>query len=92
MGLPDFGQNCYQLHSVLAYGLEAIFLIECKIPSLKLAVQLLPKTSALEVRLVDLEQLDETRKDAAIANEAHKHVSSCNMTNLSALGSSLKGT
>jgi hypothetical protein len=53
--------------------LEAIFPIECEIPSLKLAVQLLPKTSALEVRLVELEQLDETRKDAATANEAHKH-------------------
>ena len=57
----------------LVYGLEAIFLIECEIPSLKFAVQLLPETSALEARLVELEQLDETRRDAATTNEAHKH-------------------
>ena len=56
----------------LVYSVEAIFLIECVIPSLKLVVQLLPETSALEARLVELEQLDETRKDVAIANEAHK--------------------
>ena len=56
----------------LVYGLEAIFPIECDIPSLKLTVQLLPETSSLEARLVELEQLDETRRDAATANEAHK--------------------
>ena len=56
----------------LVYGLEAIFPIECEIPSLRLAVQLLPETSALEARLVELEQLDETRRDVATANEAHK--------------------
>ena len=39
----------------LVYSLEAIFPIECEIPSLKLTVQLLPKTSALEERLVELE-------------------------------------
>jgi hypothetical protein len=57
----------------LVYGLEAIFPIECEIPSLKLAVQLLPETSALEARLVELKQLDETRRDAATANMAHTH-------------------
>ena len=57
----------------LVYSVEAIFPIECEIPSLKIAVQLLPKTSALETRLVELEDLDETRRDVAIANEAHKH-------------------
>ena len=31
----------------MVYGLEAIFPIECEIPSLKLTVQLLPETSAL---------------------------------------------
>lgn len=56
----------------LVYSVEAIFPIECEILSLKLAVQLLPKTSALEARLVELEQLDETRRDMATANEAHK--------------------
>ena len=54
----------------LVYGLEAIFPIECEIPSLKLVVQLLPETSALEERLMELERLDETCRDAAIANEA----------------------
>ena len=52
--------------------MEAIFSIECEIPSLKLVVQLLPETSALEARLVELEQLDESRRDAATTNEAHK--------------------
>ena len=57
----------------LVYGVEAIFLIECEIPSLIIAVQLLPKTFALEARLVELEHLDETRRDATTTNEAHKH-------------------
>ena len=56
----------------IVYGLEAIFPIECEIPSLKLAVQLLPETSALEERLMELERLDETCRDVEIANEAHK--------------------
>ena len=41
------------------YGVDFVLPFECKIPSLKLAVELLPKTSALEERLVHLEQLDE---------------------------------
>ena len=56
----------------LVYEVEAIFPIECEIPSLRIVVQLLPETSALEAQLVELEHLDETRRDAAIANEAHK--------------------
>jgi hypothetical protein len=51
--------------------------IECQIPSLKLAVQLLPDTSPLEQRLVHLEQLDEQRRDVALANKAHKHKVKC---------------
>ena len=43
----------------LVYGLESIFPIECDIPSLKLAVELLPDTSSLEERLLHLEHLDE---------------------------------
>jgi hypothetical protein len=57
----------------LVYGLEGVLTIECQIPSLKLVVQLLPDTSPLEERLVHLQQLDEQRRDAALANEAHKH-------------------
>lgn len=56
----------------LVYSLEATFPIECEIPSLKLEIQLLPKTSALEERFVELEQLDETHKDATTANETYK--------------------
>ena len=57
----------------LVYGTEALFPIECEIPSLRIAIQLLPQTSVLEARLVELKHLDETRRDAAIANKAHKH-------------------
>ena len=56
----------------LTYGLESIFPIECEIPSLKLAVELLPDTSSLEERLLHLEHLDEQHEDATIMNEAHK--------------------
>jgi hypothetical protein len=52
--------------------MEAVLPIECQIPSLKLAVELLPDTSPLEECLLYLEQLDEKRRDAASANEAHK--------------------
>jgi hypothetical protein len=37
----------------------------------------LPDTSPLEEQLVHLEQLDEQRCDAALANEAHKHKVKC---------------
>ena len=57
--------------------MEAISPIECQIPSLKLAVQLFPHTSPLEERLLYLEQLDEQRRDAALANEAHKQKVKC---------------
>jgi hypothetical protein len=56
----------------LVYGLEAVFPIECQIPSLKLVVQLLPDTSPLEECLLYLEQLNEQRCDATLDNEAHK--------------------
>ena len=39
----------------LVYGLEATVPIECEIPSLKLAVELLPDTSPEEERLLYLE-------------------------------------
>ena len=55
------------------HGLESIFPIECEIPSLKLAVELLPDTSSLEERLLHLEHLDEQRWDAATMNEVHNN-------------------
>ena len=56
----------------LVHGVESIFPVECKIPSLKLAVELLPDTSPLEERLVHLEQLDEQCRDALVALEVNK--------------------
>ena len=44
----------------LVYGLEATLLIESEIPSLKLAVELIPNTTLIKERLLYLERLDET--------------------------------
>ena len=57
----------------LVHGVESILPVECEIPSLKLAVELLPDTSPLEEHLVHLEQLDEQRGDALVALEVNKH-------------------
>eukprot|EP00253_Pinus_taeda_P022601 PITA_22601 len=54
----------------LVYGLEATLPIECEIPSLKLAVELLPETTPAEERLLYLERLDETRRLASLAIKA----------------------
>ena len=55
------------------HGVELILPIECKIPSLKLVVELLPETFALEERLVHLEKLDEQHRDALVALEVNMH-------------------
>ena len=55
----------------LVYGLEVVLPIDCKIPSLKLAIELLPATSKEEKRFLYLAQLDENLRNAALANEAH---------------------
>eukprot|EP00253_Pinus_taeda_P031448 PITA_31448 len=55
----------------LVYGLEAVLPIECEIPSLQMATELLPATSEEEKRLLYLAKLDETRRDAALAIETH---------------------
>ena len=54
------------------YGLEAVLPIQCEISSLKLAIDLLPVTSEEEARFLELIQLDETRRDIALAKKAHK--------------------
>ena len=54
------------------YGLEAVLPIQCEISSLKLAINLLPKTSEEEACFLELIRLDETRRNAMLANEAHK--------------------
>ena len=56
----------------LVHGLESVFSVECKIPCLKLAIELLPDTSPLEEHLVHLEQLDEQHRDALVALEVNK--------------------
>ena len=55
----------------LVYGLEVVLPIECKILSLQMAFELLPATSEEERRLLYLAQLDESRRDASLAIEAH---------------------
>ena len=55
----------------LVYGLEAVLPIECEIPSLQIAIELLPATSEEEKRLLYLAQLEENQHDAALAIETH---------------------
>ena len=57
----------------LIHGVEVVTLVECKILSLKIAIHVLPDTTELEERLVHLEHLDEHRRDALTANQAHKN-------------------
>jgi hypothetical protein len=56
----------------LVYGIEAILSIECEIPSLKLAVKILPNTAVEEECLLYLTKLDETRRDVALVIETQK--------------------
>ena len=63
-----FGSTPFQL----VYGLEVVLPIQCQIPSLKLVVELMPNTSTEEERFLYLTNLDENRRDATLANEAHK--------------------
>jgi hypothetical protein len=52
--------------------MEAVLPIDCQIPYLNLAVELLLNTSLLEEHLLYLEQLDKQHHDSALDNEAHK--------------------
>lgn len=76
----------------LLYGIEAVLPIECEIPSVKLAIELLPNTLELEKRLIYLEKLDknvETQPHPMMStNGASKH----NMINRLNLGYSPKKT
>ena len=56
----------------LVYSIEVVLPIECKITSLKLAIELLPATSEEEKYFLYLAQLDETRRTAALVAKAHK--------------------
>ena len=57
----------------LVHGVEAVTPVECEIPSLKIDIHVLPNTNELEEWLLHLEHLDEQRRDALTANEAHKN-------------------
>ena len=69
----------------LVYGLEVVLLIQCQIPSLQLAVELLPDTSAEEERFLYLNNLDETRRDATLAMRHIRNASRRSTINLSNL-------
>ena len=56
----------------LVHGVESVLPIECQIPSLRLAVELLPDTSPLEERLFQLEQTIEYHRATLQAIEATK--------------------
>jgi hypothetical protein len=58
----------------LIQGVELILPIKCEIPSIKLAVALLPDTSDLKRRLVHLESLDEQCRDASTTIEVNKRL------------------
>eukprot|EP00253_Pinus_taeda_P004995 PITA_04995 len=69
----DIGEKCTGFTPFqLVYGLEAVLPIQCEISSLKLIVDLLPETSKEKACFLELIQLDETRCDAALADEDHK--------------------
>ena len=56
----------------LVHGVESVLPIECQIPSLRFLVELLPDTSPLEERLLQLEQTIEDRRAALQAIEVAK--------------------
>jgi hypothetical protein len=56
----------------LVYGIEVILPIECKIPSLKLKVEILPHISSREEHVLLLTRLDETCRDVSLVNETYK--------------------
>jgi hypothetical protein len=56
----------------LVHGVKATLPIECKIPTLCTAIELLPNTAPMEQRLLNLESLDEDRRSSLQNNEAAK--------------------
>ena len=56
----------------LVHGVEATLPIECKIPTLRTTIELLPDTAPMEQRLLNLESLDEDRRSSLQNNEVAK--------------------
>jgi transposase InsO family protein len=59
-------------HFHLVYGIKVVLPIKCKIPLLKLKVELLPHTYVEEERFLHLTRLDKTRRDVALVNETYQ--------------------
>ena len=57
----------------LIHRVEAVILVECEIPSLKISIHVLPDTNELEENLLHLEHLYEQRRDPLTTNAAHKN-------------------
>ena len=57
----------------LVHGVEEVTPVEWEIPSLKIAIHVLPDTTELEEHLLHLEHLDEQCRDVLMTNEAHKN-------------------
>jgi hypothetical protein len=53
----------------LVHGVETALPIECEIPTLHTAIELLPDTTPMEQRLLNLESLDEDRRSSLQNNE-----------------------
>jgi hypothetical protein len=53
-------------------GVEATLPIECEIPTLRIAIELLPDTAPMEKRFLNLESLYEDRQSSLQNNEAAK--------------------
>jgi hypothetical protein len=56
----------------LVHGVEATLPIECEIPTLRTAIELLPDTAPMEQCLLNLESLDEDRRSSLQNNETTK--------------------
>ena len=52
--------------------MESVLIVECEIPSLKLAVDILQDTSTLEENFFHLDQLDEQCQDTLVALDINK--------------------
>jgi hypothetical protein len=56
----------------LVHRVEATLPIECKISTLRIAIELLPETAPMEQRFLNLESLDEDRQSSLQNNEVAK--------------------
>jgi hypothetical protein len=56
----------------LVHGVEETLPIECKIPTLRTAIELLPDTAPMEQHLLNLESLDEYHQSSLQNNETAK--------------------